>query len=91
MRISAGKTMAASRPRFKSPPRALATKPTRVGPPEQPTSPARAMKAYMAVPALGRAAAATEKVPGQKMPTEKPHTAQPTRPRMGLWVSEASR
>ena len=54
---------------------ALAIIPTTVGPLEHPKSPAKAIKAYMAVPPPGSFSAAKLKVPGQKIPTVKPHKA----------------
>ena len=54
------------------------TKPTSVGPPEQPTSPANARRANMAVPPFFKVADALLKVPGHIMPTDKPQIAQPT-------------
>lgn len=53
--------------------------PVTVGPPEQPTSPARARKANKAVPPRRIAAEALLNVPGQRIPTEKPQTAQPNK------------
>ena len=55
-------------------PQALETNPARVGPPEQPRSPARASKANMAVPPRGIMEEALLKVPGHRIPTEKPHS-----------------
>lgn len=67
-------------------PQALETNPARVGPPEQPRSPARASKANMAVPPRGIMEEALLKVPGQRIPTEKPHSPHPIRPRTGREV-----
>lgn len=53
------------------------TKPTSVGPPEQPKSPASASMAKSTVPPRLSAAAALLKVPGHRMPTENPQIAQP--------------
>ena len=55
------------------------TIPTNVGPVEQPTSPASAISANMAVPPFGRAADALLKVPGHMIPTDSPHAAQAMR------------
>ena len=90
-KIPTGNTIAKISPSFKLLSFALAMKPTTEGPAEHPTSPARAIKAYIAVPVLGRAIAAVLKVPGQKIPTEKPHTAQPMSPMIGLPDSAATR
>ena len=90
-RIPTGNTIANISPNFKLLSFALAIKPTTEGPAEQPTSPASAIKAYMAVPEFGKAIAAVLKVPGQKIPTEKPHTAQPISPTTGLPDSAATR
>ena len=70
---------------------ALAINPTTDGPAEQPTSPANAIKAYIAVPVFGSVTAAVLKVPGQKIPTEKPHMAQPIRPTTGFPDRAATR
>ena len=69
----------------------LETAPAKVGPPEQPRSPASASRANMAVPPPLMEAAALLKVPGQRMPTEKPQTAQPTSPATGLGIREMQR
>ena len=88
---STGKTIAASSPGWSTPPDAPATIPTSVGPDEQPRSPANAISAYMAVPPIGNIRAAMLNVPGQKMPTEKPHNAQPTIPHTGEGANAANR
>ena len=75
-----GKTMAAQTPAFRFPPNALATIPTTVGPEEHPTSPASAIRAYIAVPPPRSRPDAMLKVPGQKMPTENPQNAHPASP-----------
>ncbi len=75
--------IAAKRPAFRLESNAPDTKPTRVGPPAQPRSPARAKMANMAVPPDGHADAARENVPGQRMPTEKPVSAQPAKDKSG--------
>lgn len=74
-----GKTIAASIPARRSLPHRLDTMPARVGPPEHPRSPARASMANKTVPPPFMETAALLKVPGQRMPTEKPHTAHPSR------------
>ena len=66
-------------------------KPTSVGPPEQPRSPASAISANIAVPPAGSALTPVENAPGHIMPTEKPHTPQPIKPSTGLWLRPASR
>ena len=78
-------------PVFKLPPRVSATVPTRVGPEEQPRSPARARSANMVVPPVGMDAEAMLNVPGHIIPTEKPHTAQPMRPSAGCGANVARR
>lgn len=90
-KMSSGNIIAYKRPVCRFPPFALAIMPTTVGPAEQPISPARAISAYMAVPAFGSAMAAVLKVPGQKIPTEKPHNAQPNKPNNGLADNAAIR
>ena len=89
--IMAGKTVAARMPAFMFSPKASETKPTRVGPEEQPRSPASARSANIAVPPVRSEDAARLKVPGHIMPTEKPHIAQPIRLSNGQGESEASR
>ena len=78
-------------PLFKSEPSASDTMPTTVGPTEQPMSPARARNANIAVPPVGIAEDAMLKVPGHRIPTEKPHKAQPIRPSTGFVEKDASR
>ena len=90
-KIPIGNTIAKISPNFKLLLLELAMKPTTDGPAEQPTSPANAINAYMAVPVFGKATAAVLKVPGQKMPTEKPHTAHPIRPMTGFPDRAATR
>lgn len=89
--ISIGKMIAVSSPVFRLSFAAFDMKPTSVGPAEQPISPASAINANIAVPAPFRLEEARLNVPGQKMPTEKPHIAQPISPATGLLVSVASR
>lgn len=86
-----GKTIPARMPVFKLSFHALDTMPTRVGPAEHPTSPPKASIANSAVPPRGMTDAALLKVPGQKMPTESPHTAQPTRLSAGSGAREIHR
>ena len=86
-----GNTIAAASPLCSEPLSFPETKPTREGPVVQPRSPARANKANMAVPPFGHAAAARLKVPGHMMPTERPHSAQPSSPRTGTGAKTASR
>ena len=88
---AAGKTTAASRPFFRSPPARSATNPTDMGPMVPPRSPASARKANIAVPPAGQMREAMLMVPGHMMPTEKPHRAQPATPRAGAGVRDASR
>ena len=87
--IKMGKIMAAAMPFFRSPENRSAANPTTVGPDAQPRSPARAISAYIAVPPPGSVAAAMEKVPGQKIPTENPQMAQPRSPSTGDAVKDA--
>lgn len=67
---------------------ALDTIPTKVGPPEQPTSPPKASSANKAVPPFGREADALLKVPGHMIPTDNPQTAQASRLTNGSGISE---
>ncbi len=89
--ITTGNTRAAESPAFRLSRAAPETKPTSVGPAEQPTSPASAIKAKSAVPAPFSREAARLKVPGQNTPTENPQTAHPPNPAAGLFVSDAAR
>ena len=57
--------------------------PTKVGPPEQPKSPARASRANSAVPPPRMEAVAMLKVPGHMMPTDSPQSPQPINPKAG--------
>ena len=71
--------------------KALAAKPTTVGPPLQPKSPARASSAKRAVPPFGIAALAILKLPGHIIPTESPQKPQPSRLNTGLGESDMVR
>ena len=53
------------------------TNPTKVGPPEHPTSPASARSANRDVPPLRSAMDALLKLPGHMIPTENPQMEQP--------------
>ena len=55
----------------------------------QPISPPSAMSAYMPIPPPGMWCGARLNVPGQKIPTESPHSAQPISPGRGAALSEA--
>ena len=90
-KMSNGKIIANRSPVCRFPLFAFAIIPTTVGPAEHPMSPANAINAYMAVPAFGSAMAAVLNVPGQKIPTEKPHSAHPIKPNSGLLDKEAIR
>ena len=57
--------------------------PAILGPTQQPTSPANASRANMAVPPAGMRWEAVEYIPGHMTPTAKPDTAQPMRERRG--------
>lgn len=61
--------------------------PTNVGPPEQPISPPSASIAKSAVPPVGMDFDAMEKVPGQRIPTEKPQIPQPASDSAGMGAS----
>lgn len=75
-----GKTVAAKMPIFKLSPSIPAILPANVGPPAQPTSPANARNANIAVPPPFIEVDASLYVPGQSMPTENPDTAIPIKP-----------
>ena len=81
--MSIGKMIAASKPAFKLSLNAPATKPTNVGPDEQPKSPARAKNANIVVAPLGHFSAAMLNTPGHKTPTEKPQMPQPISDNIG--------
>ena len=82
--MKTGNMIEHSIPREILPPKISAARPVIVDPNEQPTSPARARNANIAVPPPLRRLDAILKVPGQKIPTEKPHKAHPTSPRTGF-------
>ena len=79
-----GNTIAVRIPIFKSAPNAPATFPTIVGPKPHPKSPASARYANITVPPFGHILVAILKVPGQKIPTEKPHNPHPNRASNGI-------
>ena len=83
--------MATRMPIFRLSEAALEIMPTTVGPAEQPRSPPSASMQNSAVPPRRSDAEAMEKVPGQKMPTEKPQIPQPIRPSAGQGLSEVIR
>lgn len=91
IRSRTGNTMPANTPVFKFPPEALETRPTRVGPPPQPRSPASARNANIDVPPFFISLEAVLNVPGHKIPTDNPHRAQPIKPRTGNGESEIRR
>ena len=68
--MKTGNMIEHSIPREILPPKISAARPVIVGPNEQPTSPARARNANIAVPPPLRRLDAILKVPGQKIPTE---------------------
>ena len=74
-----GNATADSMPIFILSLKVFATKPTSVGPPLQPKSPAKANKANIAVPPVRKEAAALLKLPGHIIPTERPQMEQPIR------------
>ena len=78
-----GNNIAINNPTLILPLKPFATMPTIVGPDAQPKSPASAISAYIAVPAVGITFAAMLKVPGQNIPTENPHRAHPISPKIG--------
>lgn len=70
-------------PFFRSSEASPDTNPTKVGPPEQPTSPASASNANNAVPPLRNVADALLKLPGHMIPTDNPQTEQPISDKKG--------
>ena len=86
-----GKQIPKKMPIFRLSEKALEMKPTIVGPPEQPRSPAKAKNANMSVPPRRRTADALLNVPGHMIPTESPHNAQPIRLITGFGTSEIRR
>ena len=90
--IRSGNTTAAKSPAFnpycaKLPDTALTT----AGPDAQPISPAKASNANSMVPPDGQDRAAILKVPGQRIPTDIPHSAQPASPIAGAGANTVSR
>ena len=73
--ITTGNIKPTSKPFFKSSPNAPDTNPTTVGPALQPTSPAKAKIANIAVPPRFSVPAAILNTPGHIIPTDKPQTA----------------
>ena len=71
-------------PIFKFPPKIPDISPANVGPPEPPRSPDKASIANRAVPPFLIVEVALLKVPGQRIPTENPHIAQPARFTQGI-------
>ena len=69
----------------------LETLPTTVGPIEHPTSPASAKKANIAVEPLFIFEADILNVPGQSIPTDRPHKLHPIRLNIGQGDSEIIR
>ena len=69
----------------------LDTVPTTVGPIEHPTSPANAKNANIAVPPLLIFADDMLNVPGQRIPTAKPHRPHPSKLNKGSGESEMIR
>lgn len=65
--------------------------PTRAGPAEQPTSPARANIANRKVPPPFRQDAPNAKAPGHMSPTEKPQIPHPVKANRGMGDSDVSR
>lgn len=86
-----GKKIPLNIPAFILPSASSETNPTSEGPPPQPTSPARARNANMAVPPVGIDLAARLKVPGHMTPTDNPHIAHPISPSTGEGDRDASR
>ena len=68
---------------FKLPSNMEDTKPVKVGPAEQPKSPAKARYANITVPPFGKYSAAMENTPGHKIPEDKPQRAQNKRAKAG--------
>lgn len=91
IRSRTGKMIAARIPLWRSFPNLLEMSPAKVGPPLHPRSPASASRANIVVPPPRIAAEALLKLPGQRIPTEKPHAAQPASPRKGTGISEIQR
>ena len=78
-----GNTIADRIPAFRLPDVKLLTYPAKAGPVEQPMSPAKANKAYNAVPPFFNTDALLS-VPGHMIPTEKPQMPQPNRLTIGF-------
>ena len=82
--MSIGNTAAVPIPIPSLSPAAAAAAPASVGPAVQPTSPANASKENTSVPPLTYRLAVRLTVPGQNIPTEKPHKPQPISASTGL-------
>ena len=66
-------------PLCKSPSNMEAASPAKVGPREHPASPPSARRAKRGVPPFGMVLDAVLKVPGQRIPTDRPQMPQPRR------------
>ncbi len=86
-----GNTVAASRPIFRLPPASSETFPTIAGLAIPPKSPAKAKNANIAVPPFGQFLVDMLIEPGHIIPTEKPQTAQPIRPKIGKDDNDANK
>ena len=86
-----GKTVAASNPVLRFPPAISERLPTIAGLTIAPVSPANAKNANIAVPPLGHFCEDMLIDPGHIIPTAKPHSAQPARPRIGVADKDANR
>ena len=75
----------------RSPPAWPDTKPATAGPTAQPKSPPRASRANIGVPPFLMVFEAMEKVPGQKIPTEKPQIPQAMRATAALGAKAITR
>ena len=86
-----GNMVATSNPVFRLPPAISEILPTIVGLAVAPRSPAKAKNANIAVPPFGHFCEDRLIEPGHIMPTAKPQSAQPVRPRIGKAAKDASK
>ena len=86
-----GNTVAKINPVFKLPPTKSAIPPAIAGLTVAPKSPANAKNANIAVPPFGHFCEEMLMVPGHIIPTDKPQSAQPTRPSIEMGDRAANR
>ena len=85
-----GNTITTSNPIFRLSPTSEETFPTIVGESIPPISPAKARNANIAVPPLGHFLEEILNDPGHIIPTDNPHNAHPTKPKIGIDDNETN-